>query len=175
MSEENPWKNGIYASDGNTGALFKIEGTKVSWLPTSYYDFPDEVTAVIEGTVAFGDFGPTRDEVKEASGGVETNNFEMKGSIHKPCGQKVDGFKKLVYKIDKLTYQKWFKYLQKWEKYVENYLSKVKISVTLCLKVVKNGRKASKIGVNLSQDGPDYTIFFQIGQVWPKMVKIDQK
>ena len=103
MSEENPWKNGIYASDGNTSALFKIEGSKVSYMSTAYYDFPDEVEGELEGTVAFGDFGPTRDEVKEASGGVERNNFEVQGSIHKPSGQQV------VRKIWSKIVKKWFR------------------------------------------------------------------
>ena len=77
MNEENPWRNGIYLSDGNTGVVFKIEGNKVYMYSAAYYDFPDEDEPYKEGTVKFGDFGPAREEIKEASGGVENCNFEI--------------------------------------------------------------------------------------------------
>ena len=82
---QTPWKNGLYYnSRTNTPQLYKVEGEKLEIFYTTYLDHPD-ILPISDGTWTYGDFGPARKEIKEASGATNNNLkiFAVGGMIQK--------------------------------------------------------------------------------------------
>merc|ERR1711971_1495132 len=76
---KTPWKNGYYYTPTNTAQLQKVDGNVVYSYSIAHLDFPDMDPISNDGTITYGDFGPAREEVQKASGGVVSNyNVEVK-------------------------------------------------------------------------------------------------
>ena len=69
---KTPWKNGYWANSGMSLMIFIIDGEKMDGKSHVALDYPD-----IEGgsscTIKFGDFGPARKEIAEATGDKNYN------------------------------------------------------------------------------------------------------
>ena len=108
---KSPLVDGWYFSNVSTQMLMKISGNDVMYYPNITLDYPD-LESTGNGTLTFGDFGPAHEEVKIASGGVETNNFllEAFGGIMKFNGvHSQDGKKLYMYgmwnEVETLSWQ----------------------------------------------------------------------
>ena len=75
MMSETPWKNGFYYNDRETPRLHKVEGEKLLIFPIVYLDYPD-LEPICDGSWTYGDFGPARNEIQEASG-VQNYNWKV--------------------------------------------------------------------------------------------------
>ena len=73
-----PWKNGYYYTTKNTAQLQKIDGNTITVYNIIALDYPDVEPMASPGTITYGDFGPAREEVQNASGGVKNYNVEIK-------------------------------------------------------------------------------------------------
>ena len=76
-TSETPWKNGYYYSAKNTSELLRFDGNIANAYSIVCLDYPDMDPIGNPGTITYGDFGPARDEVQKASGGIKNYNVEI--------------------------------------------------------------------------------------------------
>ena len=80
-----PWIDGFYYNKNFSPELLKVQGNEVDFYNILYLDFPDiEPRAV--GYWTFGDFGPARQDIIEASGGhAKVSTYKMQNIKFVQC------------------------------------------------------------------------------------------
>ena len=70
MGETTPlrWRNGFWANKKMPSSIVTIEGDRLSTKPLIALDYPDIGMGDGGTVIKFGDFGPARKEVVEATG-----------------------------------------------------------------------------------------------------------
>ena len=76
---KQPYKNGIYFNKNMSGIILKVEGNIVNTYITGMkLDYPDEEKTICPpGSWTFGDFGPAKEEVSKAAGGIKNYNVQI--------------------------------------------------------------------------------------------------
>ena len=74
-----PYKNGFYFNRHITAAIFKVEGNIINGYATGMkLDYPDEEKTICPpGSWTLGDFGPAKEEVTKAAGGIKNYNVQI--------------------------------------------------------------------------------------------------
>ena len=75
-----PWKDGFYHNANNLGMLTKVKGNQCMWHNYLVMDYP-ESDPMATGTWEYGDFGPAKEEVVKASGGIKNYNMQLQMSV----------------------------------------------------------------------------------------------
>ena len=74
-----PWKDGWYYSEQLTSYMIMVTGRKINYYPHLVLDYPEDVPATFDGSITYGDFGPSNPEVQKLSGKIGANyNIEIK-------------------------------------------------------------------------------------------------
>ena len=78
-TSKQPYKNGYYFNKSITGIILKVEGNIVDVYATGMkLDYPDEEKTICPpGSWTFGDFGPAKEEVSKAAGGIKNYNVQI--------------------------------------------------------------------------------------------------
>ena len=74
---KTPWKDGYYYCSTLNAWLKKVNGSSCDVYSILKLDYPDIDPLADVGTWTFGDFGPAREDVQKASGGLKNYNIEM--------------------------------------------------------------------------------------------------
>ena len=69
---KTPWKNGYWANSGMRLMIFIVDGEKMDGKNYVALDYPD-IGGGFTCTIKFGDFGPARKEIAEATGDTNYN------------------------------------------------------------------------------------------------------
>jgi len=81
MSEKlTPWIDGFYYNKDFSPELLKVQGNEVDFYNIVYLDFPDIAPRAV-GHWTFGEYGPARQDIIEASGG-HTENYNFQWSAY---------------------------------------------------------------------------------------------
>ena len=67
MAEKTPWRNGFWSSEKMPSSITIINGNKSEMKNFVGVDYPD-IEGGFSSTMKFGDFGPAREEIAEATG-----------------------------------------------------------------------------------------------------------
>ena len=80
MGETTPlrWRNGFWANKKMPSSIVTIEGDRLSTKPLIALDYPDIGMGDGGTVIKFGDFGPARKEIVEATG---TMNFNSRWGV----------------------------------------------------------------------------------------------
>ena len=74
---KTPWKNGYYYNSITTYRIHKFEGNTAVCYSHLHLDFPDLKPMGPPGTITYGNFGPAKEEVQKASGGIKNYNVKI--------------------------------------------------------------------------------------------------
>ena len=79
MSEpfQNRWRDGFWANKKMPSAIVAIEGDRLSTKPLIALDYPDIGMGDGGTVIKFGDFGPARKEIVEATGTMDFSQLQM--------------------------------------------------------------------------------------------------
>ena len=67
----NRWRDGFWANHKMPSSIVAIEGDRLSTKPLIALDYPDMGMGDGGTVIKFGDFGPARKEIAEATGTVD--------------------------------------------------------------------------------------------------------